>query len=195
MGMSFVVYQTPPVTLPENEIAVNADDGYTLTYDPGNDNYFYPGGAEIKSGKTNTSSLKQWNRFSNVLVPVGATIVSATVTLNASRNQSDQNSAYIWCENAADGAQPSSYVDLAGRSWGLAVDWDDTQPWVANSDYETPELAAIVQPVVSLPGWALGNHLHFMISYKSGPNYNEAHSHAVEDLTQPAARLNITYEP
>lgn len=135
-------------------------------------------------------------RFLNVTIPKNATINSAVVTFEAGEDSAATTvSVRIFGEA---NASPATFTDLANwqaRSWTTAyVDWTNIGSWTVASTYNSPDIAAVIQEIVNLAGWASGNNL--VLAFKNNG------STGVDRLTvgydaNPAtcARLSITYTP
>lgn len=107
-----------------------------------------------------TTDLNWWGlRFLNVNVPVGATITSADVTFQANATSGTADSGMtLWGQLAAN---PPTFTatknDVSGRTKTTSsASWVVPQ-WTTGSDYASPDLAAVVQEIVSQGGWAANN--------------------------------------
>lgn len=107
-------------------------------------------------------------RFTDVPVPPGAIIREAYIQFTADESQSGPTRLDISAE-AADDATPFTTAarNLSSRPrTTLRVAWQPPA-WTAgqsNLAQRTPNLAGLVQEVVSRPGWASGNALVFLIT-------------------------------
>lgn len=120
--------------------------------------------------------------FPNVTIPQGATINSATLTVNVFNTATDDPHTDIYCE-AADNASVFSATsnNISDRPLTTAVvNW--TATGIGGGAKNAPDLAGPVQEVVNRAGWASGNSLVFILdhlstssfrfySYDSGSNY------------------------
>lgn len=108
-------------------------------------------------------------RFKGVSIPPGATITNAYIQFVADESQSEATALTIQAEANDDSATYSSAVrgDVSARPrTSAAASWS-VAPWMvkgAGLAQRTPNLAALVQEVVSRPGWARGNALAFAIT-------------------------------
>jgi len=131
-------------------------------------------------------------RFPDVPIPPGAIIRQATIQFTADESQSEPTVLEIAAE-AADDAAPftTAAYNLSRRArTALRVPWQPP-PWTAgqsNLSQRTPNLAGLVQEVVSRPGWASGNALVFLIS---GTGHRTADS--FDKAGGAPARLPVTY--
>lgn len=131
-------------------------------------------------------------RFADVSVPRGAVITGATIQFSADESQSEPTALSIAIE-ASDHAAPFTPAanNLSSRALtSLTVPWQPAA-WTAgqsNATQLTPNLAGLVQDVVSRPGWANGHALVFLIS---GSGHRTADS--FDKNGGSPARLSITF--
>lgn len=107
-------------------------------------------------------------RFTNVGIPVGARIERAHVQFQTDEKGRAATSVIVRAEQA-DNAAPftTSPFNISSRPrTSAAVGWTVPQ-WLtvgaAGADQRTPDLSAVVQEVVSRPGWAPGNAIAIVI--------------------------------
>ena len=108
-------------------------------------------------------------RFQNLTIPAGATIASAFVQFTTDEVKTDPTQLTIAGEasdNAATFTGTASNISSRSRTTATVawapVAW--TTVGEAGPNQRTPNLASIVQQVVSRPGWASGNALAFVIT-------------------------------
>jgi K319L-like, PKD domain len=132
-------------------------------------------------------------RFRGLVVPVGATILNASIQFVVDEETSGQAALTIHAQNADD---PAAFVSTAGnitdRPLTLAsVPWSPA-PWTgvgqAGLAQQTPDLTTLVQAVVNRDGWLSGNAIAFVIS---GSGTRTAM--AFESGMSLAAKLNVDY--
>jgi hypothetical protein len=108
-------------------------------------------------------------RFSGLPIPQGAIITNATIQFTADEAQSEATTLTIAIE-AADHA--FAFTDSANNLGArplvpLTVPWSPVA-WniigESNAPQRTPNLAGLVQEVISRPGWTAGNALAFLIT-------------------------------
>ena len=108
-------------------------------------------------------------RFTNVNIPVGAVIQSAYLQFRSDEIQSGATSLAI------QGFATSNLTAFTTTRYGIgtrprtsAVTWDPVPSWTATSrsgpEQRTPDLAVIVQEIITRPGWAPNNALGFIIT-------------------------------
>jgi hypothetical protein len=162
---SFSSSPTPPPPLFSVPISTGADDGDET--DTGSvrltkTNLNLGSGS---AGAITTVGL----RFSGVQIPNGATIANAQVQFTAYEAGTAATNLSIWAERADNSAAlttSSSNISARPRT-NAVVPWP-VPPWptvgAAGADQLTPNLATLLQEVVSRPGWASGNALTLVIA-------------------------------
>ncbi|MFW9964736.1 MAG: LamG-like jellyroll fold domain-containing protein, partial [Candidatus Sifarchaeia archaeon] len=100
-------------------------------------------------------------------IPQGAAINSATLQVEASSDSTGFPGMRIYVAAEDDvSAFTSGYPLLPDR-----YDWVNTSiywrplTWTVNGRYDSPDIAALIQEVVSRPGWQSGNYISIMIDY------------------------------
>lgn len=107
-------------------------------------------------------------RFSNIDIPQGAIIKEATIQFAADESQSEDTRLLIHAE-ASDHSAPftANAFNISSRPrTRLSVVWTPP-PWTVgetNLNQRTPNLAGVLQEVISRPGWKSGNAVSFIIS-------------------------------
>ena len=160
-------------------ITAGGDDGYWFTGTFNNSDVSFAAGNN--AGILATAFL----RFDNVLIPPGATIVSAIHRLGANPNGTPL--LKIYAEDADDPTAVTSEANGHVRVLTTAaVDWDDVTLGVAD---ETPDLAAIIQEIVDRPGWQSGNAMQFFYKDDGSASSNFALFAAFEDVATEASLI------
>jgi hypothetical protein len=108
-------------------------------------------------------------RFDGVMVPPGATITNAFLQFTVDEVSSEPTSLRIEVEAADDAEALSGHLlSISSRARAASsVDWAPKAwlvPGEADLPQQTPNLAPLIQEVVSRPGWQPGNALAFVIS-------------------------------
>jgi hypothetical protein len=132
-------------------------------------------------------------RFGSLAIPAGATITNAHIQFVADESQSEPTTLSVRAQatdNAASFTTSSFNVSsrprtLASVLWSPAA-WSAGQ---AGSNQRTPDLAALVQEIVSRPGWQSGNALAFIIT---GSGHRTAESE--DGSSSKAPLLHVEYE-
>ncbi len=131
-------------------------------------------------------------RFSDLFVPRGAIIASATIQFTADETQSEVTALNIFAEASDDAVSFTTAANNLGSRplTPLSVPWQP-DAWTAgqsNATQRTPNLAGLVQEITSRPGWAAGNAIVFLIS---GTGHRTADS--FDKAGGSPARLSIIY--
>ncbi len=100
-------------------------------------------------------------------VPQGAAITSAYLRVEAASDSNGYPGMRIFVADednvAAFTSEPTLLPDK--YNWtNTSVYWRPTT-WLANGRYDTPDISALIQDVVSRPGWQSGNYICIMIDY------------------------------
>ena len=132
-------------------------------------------------------------RFTGLAIPPAAVISSATIQFKADEVQTEVTTLDIAAQ-AADTAPAftTTASSLSSRAiTSTSVLWQPTA-WntigEATAIQRTPNLAAVVQEIVSRPGWASGNAIAFLIE---GTGHRTAE--AFDKVGGVPASLSITY--
>ena len=128
-------------------------------------------------------------RFNNVLIPQGATITNAYISLVADESDSEATSLTIQAEDVDD-SQPLSTqsLNLSSRATtDASVVWAPN-PWSTNDEIDTPNIAVVVQEVISRNGWSSGNNLALILN-GTGKRVAESYNGSANE----AALLHVEY--
>ncbi|MFW9796231.1 MAG: DUF2341 domain-containing protein [Candidatus Thorarchaeota archaeon] len=100
-------------------------------------------------------------------VPQGSTISSAILQVEAAFDATGNPGVRIYIADEDDvTAFTTGYPLLQDRyDWvNTSIYWRPTT-WLANGRYDSPDVSALIQEVVSRPGWQSGNYICIMIDY------------------------------
>jgi len=100
-----------------------------------------------------------WMRYTNVIIPAGATLLNANLTIQSLTNGGTKDFKF-YAEQVDDATtNPSSYADFHSRVTlsGLSYSVNNT-PWSAGFLF-TYDIKIIVQQIIDRGGWASGNAL------------------------------------
>ena len=112
--------------------------------------------------------------FPNVEIPAGATIASASVIFDVDEVRPGQSDADVtialYGERTGNAAAPSdASSDISSRTPTAAgVVWTPGASVATHEDLVTPDISAIVQEIVGLPGWSSGNSLAIIMGHITG---------------------------
>ncbi len=131
-------------------------------------------------------------RFNDISIPPGAIITNATIQFTADESQTEPTTLTLFAEASADASAFNAETNnLSARALvPLSVTWTPAV-WTAgqaNATQRTPNLAGLVQEIISLPGWAAGNSIVFLIS---GNGHRTAES--ADKSGGVPARLTLEY--
>ena len=135
-------------------------------------------------------------RFTNVVVPQGATIVNAYIQFTCKQTGSDVVHLIFNGQKSNNTSTfTSASFDISARVKTTAsVTWDPLGWYTADqagADQRTPNLASIVQEVVSSPGWVSGNSMVFIVT-GSGSSRS---AYAYDADPTKVAVLHIQFSP
>jgi hypothetical protein len=152
----------PPPPSGDVRITASADDAEEAA----------DGGVDLNSSDlelvTDSSVQTVGLRFPGLAIPAGATITSAYIQFVADESQSGTTNLTVAAQ-AADDAKTftSASLDVSSRLRTIAsVAWSPAA-WSTGevgADTRTPDLSAVVQQVVSRPGWGSGHAIAFIIT-------------------------------
>ena len=132
-------------------------------------------------------------RFPGLTVPVGATITNAWVQFEADETQSEATTLSIAGQATDNPATFSSTNKISTRPrTTAAVTWTPV-PWTVVSEVgpnqRTPNLAPVVQEIVSRAGWASGNAVALVIT---GTGHRTARAVEVKPAGAPLLHVDYT---
>lgn len=123
-----------------------------------------------KDSSDPSTDIEKASRFTNVTIPQGATINSATLTFTAQSTFGSNVLVKIYGIDEDDTASIAS--DPTGRDKTTAnTDWDQNGR-IEDQEYVTPSIVDIVQEIVDRGGWSSGNALGFLIVNDGSANEN-----------------------
>jgi len=177
-----------PITFTKRVVA-GGDDGFTKVGDFFNNGFGYAGfGTDAASFDFNA-----FFRFTNVTIPIRAKIVSAKLTLEAWQSETDQMNLQIHLADADNPAAPTSAAEHAALSRTTSKgDWDFSNAWVVNTQYDTADFGVAVQEVVNRSGWTNGNAMIVLIDNDTGVD-DDRKAKSYESSTSDCALLTIEY--
>lgn len=134
--------------------------------------------------------------FNNANIPAGANILSVSIQFTSSKSRSGLATLAIRGEKAALGScYTSNGTNLSSRvKTNAVVNASISQPWATGQVYEISGLEAIVQEIVSNPGYALNDPIALIIEKINGGR-RDAFSLHPENNPADAPILFIEYTP
>lgn len=135
-------------------------------------------------------------RFTNVTVPPGATITSATLEFYSQVGSSGTVTVHLHAEAANNPGAFELYnhdvktIIDGGNLTSAYVAWS-VPAWSSYTWYTSPDVAAVIQEIVNRSGWASGNAIVIVVEGVSGDNTRRICHYSYG--ASYAAKLNITY--
>ena len=163
-----------------------------------NEAYQDTGGNVALDGETiafNPNTAWQAFRFTDVPIPQGATVSSATIVFTSTASQSAALTITIYCEDVADSTALSSGTnDISSRARTTAsVTWSPAAWSIAEAgaDTTTSSFAAAVQEVLAIAEWVPGNALTVLMTRTADTGGRTAAT--IENPTYDAAQITIAW--
>jgi len=149
---------------------------------------------DLDLGADNVKPLVVGIRFVDIVIPQGATIVSASIQFTVDATDPDATTLDLFAEDA-DNAP--TFVDdssnLSARNKTTAtVSWSPpvwSSIGLAEADQRTPDLASLVSSVTGRAGWASGNALVFLVT---GTGQRSAEAYDGAPLAAPVLTVDYT---
>jgi len=138
----------------------------------------------------NSPSQGAGMRWQNVTIPQGATINSATLTINVVNTSFDDPDVNIWgqaADNAAAFAATNNNIS-SRTSTTATVTW--TASSIGSGAKNAPELKPVIQEITDRAGWTSGNALVLIVWGRSGASLLRWNQY---DNGSGAASLSIDY--
>jgi len=168
-------------------ITVNADDGSWNSNSQFSDRYPEFGWRSY--------DYHSFFRFLNVTIPKHAVIHTCKVTFTAGSDNSAGTEKRVYCyfNDTATPVAPTDSAEGVALALTAAVSW--TMPdFVTDSEYDSPDLAALFQTIVDKDEWASGNAAMVVVKKPDGINTNTSRApYGYQDAPTKAALLTVTY--
>ncbi len=132
-------------------------------------------------------------RFTDMAIPVGATITSAVVTMVIS-DGSKNDAQGRWLGNDVDDAATFTTADgnVDSRTVTTAeVAWTTNDLGSLGASVASPNLATILQEIVDRPGWEPNNAVAFLYHHQSGAEFLQFA--LLENTTYAPPSLSVTF--
>jgi len=145
-------------------------------------------------GKAGTSNpYSGFYRFDNLQIPVGATITSAKMTLTSTAALSGGtcNLTLGFCAED-DATAPTDVATYNAKTTGTTTAWDAVGAWASGESYETPDLAASLQPIIDRAGWVNGNAVCLLVQNNNSSN-NAYRQSKTQEAGVNAPVLTVTW--
>jgi type IV pilus assembly protein PilY1 len=132
--------------------------------------------------------------FRNVNIPQGAEIISAHLKIRSYDSHLTDNVYGKIEAEAVDDAMAfggSHHIGSLPRT-ATSVDWDLDEPWSANTWYDSPDIADVIQEVVDRDGWSIDNSLAILYGTRQPKGGNRFFS-SYDYGDNSAPKLEVTY--
>jgi len=138
-------------------------------------------------------------RFINIDVAQGSTINSAKLTFTGFQPQwSTPVEMDIWAELADNGTVPSttnSFISNLVKTTAT-VAFDPATIWSESIEYDSPDIATIIQELVSRTGWGKGNAINFLIEVDNTTGVSSQNrAYSFDRGASKALKLEIDFTP
>ena len=188
-----LTWQEPSSQVYSLDVRVSASDDDAEEYPGGYVHRTSPDLELIYDSRVQTVGM----RFAGVAIPQGATIVAAYVQFQASEASSEATSLRIEgqaADNALSFASVSRNITSRSRT-SASASWAPA-PWTAVGEagpgQRTPDLAPVLQEIVSRSGWASGNALALIVT---GSGRRVAESYNGSPTGAPLLHVEYTTGP
>jgi len=107
-------------------------------------------------------------RFTNITIPAGATINSASLAVYVTSGSYDDPNLTLRGSGEADTTTFTSAANDITDRWktSAAVTWNASS--IGAGAKTSPDLAALISEIVAIPGWASGNDMNIYLAGNSG---------------------------
>jgi len=131
-------------------------------------------------------------RFNGLAIPKDADITSAYIEFRAAATDSGSATITIAAQDVDNAPTfDGSSSDLSNRNLTTAQTTWNPGSWTQNQFYQTADVSAVLEEVVSRSGWSAGNSTAFILEYTSGGSGRDAVSHNSQAANAP--RLVVSY--
>ena len=127
--------------------------------------------------------------FPELLVPQGATVIDARIEFTSASNASAYSELNFAIENNVNSVPfEDGFNKIRDRNWAPnTVNWKDVPPWTLEEVVESPNLATLINPIVSKSDWCGGKPVSFSIE---GIGDRLASAYERGNQTVPVLKLN-----
>jgi len=137
-------------------------------------------------------------RFRDLNIPQGVVITSATLEVDAARNDRGGTIIYLGAEASDDSAPfDDSVADIDDRPWTSARVSTRPEAWTRGTTYRFDGLEDTIQEVISRSGWCGGNALSLIAATsgsRSAKSLEQVLSEPQDDSVSSPATLRISYK-
>jgi len=146
-------------------------------------------------GNLTAESRNAGVRFRSVQVPAGATISSAFVRFTAGDNQAGTDcNAIVYGERNDEPAAFSTFANFQGRTRTTnGIAWNGIAAWTAGNTYDTPDIADIIQEIINLGNWTIGDDIVIFVEDNSSDLNAYRAPASIDSETYDEPELHITF--
>lgn len=174
-------------------ISAGGNDGYAIL----NGGTFDNSGTSMALGNTgtlSTTAAKGFLLFSSIAIPKNAVISTAYITfVAATTDSSTVCKVRIYAEAADNPTAPTTYGDLAGRSYSTAYASWTLAAQTAGTSYQSASLVSVIQEQVNRAGWSSGNNIHLILPDDSSDNNAQRDEATFEHASYTEPRLYVEW--
>ena len=176
-------------------VAASVDDSTCVATTP---HSWQNDGEQMRGGNLASYLCTSAMRFTEILIPQGATIYEAYLYLTAWDTASSSGCRTKLRAHLNPNSTPViDDTDLHSRPLTSAfVNWDNIEPWTTGVEYQSPDITSVIQEIVNQGTWAPGNAVTiYWDDYPDGrSNYDAYRAARAFDSGQGyAPRLYIRY--
>ena len=174
----------------QRNVATGTDDGWWD--DPYGSNYTNTAPVIYVLWINSNSQYHGWARFTNMTLPQGSTLSSATIRLYFNETLGGTKTGRIYCEDADNPTSPVSWSDAAGRVRTSAYKQFSTSHNVGS--YIDIDVKSPVQEVINRGGWSSGNAIQLLIETVPYDDDSYLRFSSYNSTSYPEPRLTVVYE-
>lgn len=172
------------------DISANVNDGY---YNSVTGTTFSNAALKGVTGQDVGAIYGSWYRFTTPPDLTGATILEAHLVLTHGNNDPSENVlSKVMMELSLAAANPTTAADARGRTRTASkIDWDTIPAFVADTEFQSPDLKVMMQEVVNL-----GTPTIYLVFHDDdgSPNNTTVQPWHRNGSTVFDARLEVWYE-
>lgn len=168
-------------TTETNQISTVPDDGQYVFNDSGSPSYaaltydyIYMGGRVLVDSPYTGTSYNAFFTFQNVNIPQGSRLRKAYIVFTANNTENQvllptetvnlKISGHLSDNSTTNPTSPTPTASPTNFPRTITeVTWDDLPAWTPDAEYDSPDVACIIQEIIDQPDWAYGNALKFFV--------------------------------
>jgi len=191
-------YKRPRLVVDFDETSIPSNtclkQTFTAQISSDNDDAEQRSGITLNGNVLNIDKDRVGLRFQNVLIPKGATVLSAEIDITAQGNNSNTSSVKIYGHDVNDSGAYDSSNDvtsrLSNKSTAANVTWSFAN-WSTNVVYTSPDIKTIVQEIINRGGWTPGNSLSILLDNVTGSGERRGYTYDNKPAKSVKLRIKI----